>query len=1075
MEAEFQRNYKELNKAQEKAVNLTEGPLLVVAGPGTGKTQLLSLRVANILRKTDTDASSILCLTFTNFAATNMRERLSKLVGSAARDVKVKTFHSFAAELMQLYPDYFWNGASLTVVPDAVQIDIIQSILSELPLDHPLAIKFAGQFTAINHVKEALKLTKEAGLTPNKLRAMIEVNQAYIDLIEPLLAEILEPSLSFKKLDSLLDAVIDLPDQPIEDSIKPLRSLSSVLKSELKQAVQDDQATNKTKNTGKWKKKWIQGVNGQKGMFDERRRNDWWMALADVYESYRNNLHALGYYDYSDMIVEVIYGLEQDPELLAKVQENFLYVLIDEFQDTNPAQLRLAHLVASSSIDGEEPNLMAVGDDDQSIFAFNGAELNNMYNFEHSYKTAEIVVLTENYRSTQSILNMSSEIIEMADDRLIKRMPKLDKKPLAKSDVEEGRIERYVYPTREHQLKFLADRIKEDWESDSKQSLAVLARGHDSLRQLSFYLHQIDVPIRYEKQNNVLDQELIIQLELLSRIVVAIADGNETAINFGLSRLLTHPAWQVDPTELWKLATSNYKTKQNWLTSLTKHEDKNLSNLADWLFWLSGQASLEPLAIMMDYLIGLRAGQNLTSPLRDHYLSMQPLTSTYLESLSGLSVMQGLVKEFVGQNTGSPKLIDFVKFMDLNRTLGRQIVDESWFVSGDRAVELMTVHKAKGLEFDTVYLLDANESLWQPKRIGRKSPANLPLQSYGEHFDDYVRLAYVAATRSRKSFIVSSYSNDAKGQTALASPLFESLNVNKTNIEDSPEVTLNVLESSLSWPRLDMADEKTLLKPRLEDYKLSATGLLRFLDLSNGGPAYFLEKDLLRLPDLTTDSMAYGTAIHYALQTAQNLTNEDGFDLQKVLADYEKKLASLQMHTTSYEKYLSHGNKLLLSLFDNPDFKFIKGGRAEVSINDIQLNNVPLNGTLDHVLVEDDTLIISDYKTGNALHSFDTKAQDKAIKAWRHKTQLLFYCLLAKHSGRFRNIKHYKARMVYVEAEDPKHLILELNPDPADLKRLEQLISAVWNQIISCDFTPIGIDHVGIAEIEAFENQLLEK
>jgi DNA helicase-2/ATP-dependent DNA helicase PcrA len=1073
MEAEFQRAYKELNKAQEKAVNLTDGPLLVIAGPGTGKTQLLSLRVANILRKTDTDASSVLCLTFTNFAATNMRERLSKLVGNAARDVKVKTFHSFAAELMQLYPDYFWNGASLTIVPDAVQLDIIQTILAELPLDHPLAIKFAGQFTAINHVKEALKLTKEAGLTPDKLRAMIEVNQAYIDLIEPLLAEILEPSLSFKKLDSLLGAVMDLPDQPIEESIKPLRSLSSVLKSELKQAIEDDQATNKTKNTGKWKKKWVQGVGGEKGMFDERKRNDWWMALADVYETYRNTLHSLGYYDYSDMIVEVISGLEQDPELLAKVQENFLYVLIDEFQDTNPAQLRLAHLVASSSVEGEEPNLMAVGDDDQSIFAFNGAELNNMYNFEHSYKTAEIVVLTDNYRSTQSILDMSSSIIDMADDRLIKRMPKLDKKLLAVTDVEEGRIERYVYPTREHQLKLLADRIKDDWESDDTQSLAVLARGHDSLRQLSYYLHEIDVPIRYEKQNNVLDQELIIQLELLSRIVVAIADGNEKAVNFGLSRLLTHPAWQVNPRDLWKLATDNYKNRTNWLTSLAEHEDTNLSNLADWLFWLSGQASLEPLAIMMDYLIGLRAGQNLTSPLRDHYLSMQELSSTYLESLSGLSVMQGLVKEFIGQSTGSPKLIDFVKFMELNRSLGRQIVDESWFVSGDRAVELMTVHKAKGLEFDTVYLLDANDNLWQPKRIGRKSPANLPLQSYGEHYDDYVRLAYVAATRSRRSFIVSSYSNDAKGQKTLASPLFESLKVSEMSIEDSSEVNQLVLESSLSWPRLDMSDEKALLQPRLEDYKLSATGLLRFLDLSHGGPAYFLEKDLLRLPDLTTDSMAYGTAIHSALQAAQNLTNEDDFDLQKVLAEYEKKLASLQMQTSSFEKYLGHGHKLLLSLFDNPNFTFTKGGQAEVSINDIQFNNVPLSGTLDHVLVDGDTLIISDYKTGNALYSFDTKAQDKAIKAWRHKTQLLFYCLLIKHSGRFRNIKHYKARMVYVEAEDPKHLILELNPDPADIKRLEELVTAVWNQIKSVDFAPINITHVSIADIQEFEDKLI--
>jgi DNA helicase-2/ATP-dependent DNA helicase PcrA len=1075
MEAEYLRGYDELNEAQKDAVNKLDGPLLVVAGPGTGKTQLLSYRVANILKTTDTDASSILCLTFTNFAATNMRERLTKLVGKVARDVKVKTFHSFAAELMQLYPDYFWNGASLTVVPDAVQLDIIQSLLTELPLDHPLAIKFAGQFTAINQVKEALKLTKEAGLTPDKLRAMIEVNTAYIDLIEPLLVETLEPTLSFKKLDSLQAAVMDLPDQLIEESTKPLRSLSSVLKQELTLAIEEDQPTNKTKNTGKWKKKWIQLSNGQKGMFDERKRNDWWMALADVYEAYRDKLHGLGYYDYSDMIVEVISSLDKDPELLARVQESFLYVLIDEFQDTNPAQLRLAGLVAGSPVANEAPNLMAVGDDDQSIFAFNGAELNNMLNFKYNNKTAKIIVLTENYRSTQSILNTSSEIIEMADDRLVKRMPELNKKLIAKADVKEGNIERYAYPTKEHQLKFLATKIKDDWDSDQTQSLAVLARGHESLKQLSYYLHELEIPIRYEKQNNVLDQELIIQLELLSRVVAAVADGNEAEVNYGLSRLLTHPAWQVNPSNLWKLATSNYKTKQNWLTSLLKHEDKNLVNLAEWLFWLSGQASIEPLAIIMDYLIGLRAGQNLTSPLRDYYLSMQPLTSSYLESLSGLSAMQGLIREFVGQNSSSPRLIDFVKFMDLNRSLGRQIVDESWFVSGDRAVQLMTVHKAKGLEFDTVYLIDANESNWQPKRHGRKPPANLPFQPYGEHFDDYVRLAYVAATRSRRSLIISSYDNDNKGQKALASPLFDSLALVKTTFEDNLETKREVLESSLTWPRLDINDEKALLKPRLEDYTLSATGLLNFLDLSRGGPSNFLAKEMLRLPNLITDNMAYGTAMHYALQTAQILTNEDDFDVQKILAAYKTKLASLQMHTTSYERYLSQGNKVLLSILESSELSFVKGGQAEVKISDVLINNVPVNGALDHVLIEDDALIISDYKTGKALYSFDTKAQDKAIKAWRHKTQLLFYCLLAKQSGRFKNVKHYKARMIYVEAEDPKHLILELNPNRDELARLESLISAVWQQITSFDFNTDVKDKVTIADIEDFENKLLAK
>ena len=140
----FDEAYKNLNAAQKKAVDTIDGPVLVIAGPGTGKTQLLSTRVANILKKTDTDARSILCLTFTNKAATNMRERLQKLTDGEAAHVHVKTFHSFASEIMNNYGQYFWNGANLTSAPDAVQLAILESIFEKLPLDNPYASKFYG-------------------------------------------------------------------------------------------------------------------------------------------------------------------------------------------------------------------------------------------------------------------------------------------------------------------------------------------------------------------------------------------------------------------------------------------------------------------------------------------------------------------------------------------------------------------------------------------------------------------------------------------------------------------------------------------------------------------------------------------------------------------------------------------------------------------------------------------------------------------------------------------------------------------------------------------------------------------
>ncbi len=242
-----------LNPAQQTAVDAIDGPVLVIAGPGTGKTQLLSMRVVKILETTDTSPQNILCLTFTNKAANNMRERLFDLIGPTAYSVAVHTFHSFAADIMNKNPDHFWNGASLSVVPDAVQLEIIQDILGSLPLDNPLARRFAGELTGLKATKEALKLTKEAGLTPEKLRAIIELNLAYIDIAEPILVEHLSAPLSFKKLQTLADSLeADLPEQSIDEHMAPLMSLRTVILKSLDDAINQDEPTGKSTNTGKF-------------------------------------------------------------------------------------------------------------------------------------------------------------------------------------------------------------------------------------------------------------------------------------------------------------------------------------------------------------------------------------------------------------------------------------------------------------------------------------------------------------------------------------------------------------------------------------------------------------------------------------------------------------------------------------------------------------------------------------------------------------------------------------------------------------------------------------------------------
>jgi len=1063
--ADYKSELAKLNPKQLEAVKHIEGPVLVIAGPGTGKTQLLSMRVANILKVTDTDARNILCLTFTHKAAINMRERLNQLIGPESRHVVSTTFHSFAADVMNQYPDYFWEGAQLSVAPDAVIDDIIQLILSELPDDNPMASTFAGSYTALSDVKNGLKLVKEAGLTPDELRTAITQNIEYIDKIEPLMADLLSPTLSASKLTALHESIAKLPPQNKYQKNVVL-PLSELILQSLTNAISQDDGTGKTLITGKWKKKWIQTVDGVKGMHSERKRNEWWLSLCDVYQQYRDYLHKRGFYDYSDMLIEVLEQLQTQPDMLADIQERYQYVLIDEFQDTNAAQLRLARLIADHHTSNNRPNLMAVGDDDQSIFAFNGAELNNMLEFMTHYPETKLIVLTDNYRSQQPILDFSRQIIEQAEDRLIKRSPGLSKDLTARSESKKSATKHNIYPTKQHQYSELARTIAGLWKNGEKD-IAVLARTHDSLKQLASILSDNNIPVRYEKRSNILEHDAVRLIYQIASVTIAIGEGDKKSVNYGISQLLRHPMWDLDSKVLWRLATKNYGT-HDWLQDLLESEDKKLSAIGNWFTWLARSSNNTPLPLMLEYILGLGEGEYMLSPFRAYYLSLSPVSSDYLESLSAVELLRGLVNEFSDNN---PTLTDFVHFIELNLSTKRVIADESWFVSGDDAVQLLTVYKAKGLEFEHVYVIDANEDMWSPRSGGRKSPANLRLQSYGENYDDYVRLLYVASTRAKSTFTATSFATDSKGDELLPTPILSIVNpeIIQSNLTESTAV----LEENLRWPRLKSKDEQSLLSDRLETFELSPTALINFLNVAESGPKEFLERHILRLPTPGSVSGSFGTAIHASLETAQRLINEGHFEISTVIDRYESALIQEHLLSSDFERLMNRGEKLLNDILNDNLIGLTKGGKTEQKIGGVIVGNAHMKGKIDLISDDESQILISDYKTGKPLTSFDTKNKSIMTKAWRNKIQLLFYALLVRESGRHKQ-KDIKTQMIFVEADNQKQMHLALEPTSDELDRLSKLINVVWDHVIRLDFPDVGKYPKDIDGITAFEDDLIK-
>lgn len=1067
----YNQEFNKLNSQQKIAVTSIDGPVLVVAGPGTGKTQLLSMRVANIIRSTDTDPDNILCLTFTNKAALNMRERILNLTDTQGKNVMVKTFHSFAAEIMNMYPQYFWNGAKLSTASESIINDILLSVLNELPLDDPLAIKFAGQFTANSDIKVALKLVKEAGLTPEKLEAIINLNLVYIDAIEPMLVDILSAPLSYKNLDNLKKSINNLPSQGIDNELAPLQSLSNTIKSGLNFAQLKDAGTNKTKNTGKWKQSILQTVNGVKGVHKERKINNWWLSLSKVYKLYRQQLHERGYYDYSDMIVEVITVLEQNPEIRAEVQEKFLYILIDEFQDSNAAQMRLAHLIAEHHSNLGKPNLMVVGDDDQSIYKFNGAELANMLSFKQNYPTAKLIVLTDNYRSSQDILNVSNEVIMQAKDRLTLRDPSINKKLTAKNyPKQKSDIQHLIYQNQAHQNYDIA-RLVSKLSKNDDHSIAILARNNNSLKAIASELINLKVPINFSEQNNILEHPLFMNIYDIVCLLTAIREGDIPSSNYQLSMILRHPMWGLSPQVLWELAINAKKT--SWLSFMSASKDEKLKDISTWLFEINSQIQTQPLRVILEIILGLRVLDKFKSPIKQWYIQNPTTSSDYLSGISAVSLLLNLVNDYSKLSSG--KFDDFAKFIKIAVESNQVIPNEISSDYGKKSVHLLSIHKAKGLEFHTVFVIDTLETNWQPRTQNRRSPMNLPLQPAFDDQDDYVRLMYVALTRAKQNIYLSSYKLDGKNQDVLASSIITEIFPKIVAPNPTKSISIKIIENSIEWPKIDTQQEHNILKPKLDNFSLSVTALLDFLDVSNGGPETFKENILLRLPFAQSNQMAFGTAMHSALELAQIQRNKNTLKIPDILNHYTKILSNQFLPQIDHQRYLDHGLQLLKKLLANESFYLPKNSLPEQAITDVTLNKVRLFGKLDRIDFLNNQLIVVDYKTGKPLTSFFTKDKSKEIKAWRHRTQLIFYCMLIKNSSRFKKYADLSGKMIYLEAKEAKELVRELAPTNEQIEYLQNLTERVWQKITQFDFPDTSSYEPTIKGISKFEQDLLNR
>lgn len=1089
---DFDTRYQKLNIAQREAVDTVDGPVMVIAGPGTGKTELLSMRVANILRRTDTLPGNILCLTFTESGAAAMRSRLAEIIGRDAYAVTISTFHSFGSEIIARNREYFYRGAQFTAADDIAQLEILTSIFDTLDHTNVLTSKMNGDYTQLKDTLRTISELKRSGLTSDELLRILDVSDAVCDFIESDIRSVFGPTISKKTTESIPSLAKKLAEYTVDALPLGLTPLNTVMAQSLARAYDEATEADSTKPITAWKKLWTEKDTRGDLVLKDRKRHDKLRAISYVYYQYLTNMQAASLYDYDDMILEVIHAVETQNDLRLNLQESYQYVMIDEFQDTNLAQLRLLLNLVNNPVNEGLPNLMIVGDDDQAIYSFQGADVNNIRVLRQRYPAFQTVVLTDNYRSASIILSAAHDVIEQGTERLEAVIPNLNKTlaPHVSDAKSEVNLTSFATPADEHEriAESIASHVKT---GQTPSSIAVLARRHTELESLVPYLIRSGLDVSYEHSDNILDIDVIRQLELIVRIVLYISHKRLDDAEALLPELLSHPAWNIDSQIIWKLSLDAYREKRLWLDYMSTLPE--LAPLHTWLIACAIDVPHEPLERMIDRLVGTpsHADDDFRSPLYEYFFSDSKRDTdpeTYLTYLDALRKLRSGLRDYAAKD--QPTLDTFIEYIDLHHRYERTItLSHDATTVRESAVQLMSVHKSKGLEFDTVYILGLSDNQWgSHSRTGKRGsnyPENLPLAPTTGSLDEQIRLLYVGMTRAKRVLNLSYCTTDEKNKEHLLTDLLidSALTPRAVPADESLAALTAVAEfdwqsAVINMPQRSMRD---MLASRLESYRLSATHINSFIDITHGGPQGFLLQSLLHFPGATSPAADFGSAIHAALQSCQDhlLATGDEQPLEDTLHNFEVELEKGSLSETEREFYTGKGYDALRVFLASAYTGFSHNAKSEQNSGAVKFGVATLTGKFDLLTTDKGgkSLSVIDYKTGKPSSGWKGGADYDKVKLHKYKQQLMFYRLIIENSPQYREYHYEGGALQYVEPNKSGDIEPPLMAEFTDEEymKFQQLVAAVWHCITTLELPDTSKYDQNYSGVLAFEQMLIDK
>jgi ATP-dependent DNA helicase UvrD/PcrA len=882
----FKRAYAGLNPRQKKAVDALEGPVMVIAGPGTGKTQVLTLRIANILARTQAEPRNILALTFTEKAAFNMRERLVQLIGQTAYGVHIGTFHAFCNEVIGQNPDSFPHIIGGVPLADGEQLEIIEALLESDRID---LLRPAGRPESyVAHIGQVIGDIKGKGYSPKQFTALVK----------------------------------------------------------------------KTK--------------------EEPKRLQRMRELASVYERYQTELMRINRYDYTDMLVQVAAALHSDRNLRLDLAEQYHYILVDEHQDTNRTQNRIVQLIAEH--DGP-PNICVVGDLAQAIYRFQGASPENFRDFSKRYPSCTVIELDANYRSSQVILDAARGIVPAQGH--LRAQLKHASHPLALYGLSSPSVMEYAA------ARFAADAIRE---GTPPENIAILYRTNAEADGLATALERMGIPYTVQSDQEVLGDSWIMKLLTIARAAHHIGD-NQTLLE----------ALQVDI-----LGVSPLDSAKIGIHARTQH-------CSPWDIirsqpMLKRIAVEDPQAILEMYALLKKIARILANntaiaglqAVVEHTGWIPKVTSSVRghETMTKLHALFDAIRNYTAGRKRA-RLGDFLNALDRMERHGIDL--NARIHEREGAVQCMTVHKAKGLEFDHVVILNVIRGHWDDVR----KPPSLPLPDVlRDHHDDpnedTRRLLYVAATRAKKQLALVWPQRGVDGKDRQISSFVSDIPDHLTTVVPTPMIErafINHLTTAVS-DHGPLLCQKEYIAELMHRQPLSVTALNNFLAC----PWKYYFSNLIRIPETPTPKSEYGTAAHHALRIFfDRLSKGAPAHASHMMGAFRSALKRAPLAPHIIAQLDRRGTAALTAWHAQWKGSWPLRVHTETRIERVELApGVSITGTPDKIeVLPHGQVNVVDYKTKEPMSANAIKGLTASSTGNEYR-QLLFYKLLLDGAGKWR-------------------------------------------------------------------------